>query len=143
VIPVKSQNYSALQNSTPVFPGDTILVATQTDFVYIVGDASAPGQYSIPLGRDLTLLNVLALCRGWTLTASPAKASIIRKTANGPETIPVDLNKVVKNAAPNLVLQASDVLVMPHSAFKRFLQYALPSATSSGLSAGVDFAVIK
>jgi polysaccharide export outer membrane protein len=142
VIQVKSTDYSAIQNSTPVFPGDTIVVA-QADFIYVVGDAISPGPYAIVHGRDLTLLNVLALCRGWTLTASASKATIIRKTATGPETIPVDLNKVVKNAAPNLVLQASDVLVMPHSGFKRFLQYALPSATSSAFAAGVDVAIVK
>jgi polysaccharide export outer membrane protein len=142
VIQVKSTNYSAIQNSTPVFPGDTIVVA-QADFVYVIGDVNAPGAYSIPLGRDLSLLNILALCHGWTLTASASKATIIRKTATGTETIPIDFNQVVKNAAPNLVLQASDVLVMPHSGFKRFLQYALPSATSSAFSAGVDVAVIK
>jgi polysaccharide export outer membrane protein len=142
VVQVRSPNYSAIQNSTPVFPGDTIVVS-QADLIYVVGDATTPGPYAIVQGRDLTLLNVLALCHGWTLTASASKATIIRKTASGPETIPVDLNKVVKNTAPNLVLQASDVLVMPHSGFKRFLQYAIPSATSSGFSAAVDVAVIK
>jgi polysaccharide export outer membrane protein len=137
---VNSPNFSQVQNSTAVFPGDLIFVS-EPDMIYVVGDATQPGPIPIVKGQPLTLLQVLAFCRGWTLTASASKAIIIRKTDTGTEVIPVDLNGVVKNAAPNLVMQASDVLVMPHSGFKRFLQYALPNATSIGLSVAAETAV--
>lgn len=132
IVHVNSPNFSEIQNSTPIYPGDVIFVST-ADFVYVVGDVAAPGPIPIAQGRDLTLLNVVALFRGWTPTASVDKASIIRKTATGTEVIPIDLNGVMKNKAPNLVLQASDVVVMPHSAFKKFLTYALPAATGAAL----------
>jgi polysaccharide biosynthesis/export protein len=134
IVHVNSPNFSQVQNSTPVYPGDVIFVST-ADLIYVVGDVNSPGPIAIAQGRDLTLLNVLALCHGWTPTASVNKATIIRKTGTGTEVIPVDLNGVMKHNAPNLSLQASDVLVMPHSAFKKFLVYALPSATSSAFGA--------
>jgi polysaccharide biosynthesis/export protein len=139
-IAVNSPNFSQVQNTTPVYPGDVIFVST-ADLVYVVGDVSAPGPIAIAQGRDLTLLNVIALCHGWTPTASVSKANIIRKTGTGTEVIPVDLNGVMKHTAPNLTLQASDVLVMPHSAFKKFLTYALPAATNSALGAAEISAV--
>jgi polysaccharide biosynthesis/export protein len=134
IVHVNSPNYSQVQNSTPIYPGDTIFVST-ADEIYVVGDVTSPGPIPIAQGRDLTLLKVIALCHGWTPTASVDKATIIRKTGTGTEVIPVDLNGVMKHTAPNLTLQASDVLVMPHSAFKKFLVYALPSATSSAFGA--------
>ena len=139
-IRVDSPNFSQIQNATPVFPGDLVFVS-HPDMVYVVGDVTAPGPLPITQGQPLTLLQVLALCHGWTLTAAVSKAIIIRKTDTGTVVIPVDLNGVMKNAAPNLVMQPSDVLVMPHSGFKRFLQYALPSATSVGLSAASETAI--
>jgi polysaccharide export outer membrane protein len=134
LVQVNSPNFSQVQNTTAVYPGDVIFVST-ADLIYVVGDVITPGPIAIAQGRDLTLLNVIALCHGWTVTASVGKATIIRKTGAGTEVIPIDLNGVMKHTAPNLVLQASDVLVMPHSAFKKFLVYALPAATNSAFGA--------
>ena len=134
VVQINTPNYSEIQHSTPVYPGDTVLVS-QADVIYVVGDVAAPGALPMPNGRSLTLLNVLALSRGTTPTAAISKAVIIRQTAAGVQTIPVDIKGAMKNTAPNPILQASDVLVIPDSFIKRFLQFALPSVTSGVVSA--------
>ncbi len=135
VVPVDTPNFSELQNSTPVYPGDVIFVST-ADLVYVVGDVTAPGPIAIAQGRNLSLLKVVGLCRGWTPTASVNKAIVIRKTVSGTETIPINLHAVMKNQAPDMSLKADDILVMPHSAFKAFLTYALPAAAGAALNAG-------
>ena len=134
LIQINSPNYSEVQHSTPIFPGDTIVVS-QADVIYVVGDVAAPGALPMSNGHNLTLLEVLALSRGTTATAAISKAVIIRQTAAGVQTIPVDIKGAMKNTAPNPTLQPSDVLVIPDSFFKKFLQFALPSVTSGVVSA--------
>ena len=134
VVRVNGPNYSEIQRSTPVFPGDTVVVS-QADVIYVVGDVLTPGPLPMPNGRSLSLLNVLALCHGPTQTAAISRAVIIRETATGVQTIPIDIKGAMKNTAPNPILQASDVLVIPDSGFKKFLQFAFPSATNAAVNA--------
>jgi polysaccharide export outer membrane protein len=136
VVQVNSPNYSEIQRSTPVYPGDIVLVS-QADVIYVVGDAMTPGPLPMANGRNYTLLNVLSLCHGLTPTAAVSKAVIVRQTATGVQTIPVDIKGAMKNTGPNPILLASDVLVIPDSGFKKFLQFALPSLTNAAVNAAV------
>jgi polysaccharide export outer membrane protein len=136
VIQVNSPNYSEIQRSTAVYPGDAVVVS-QADVIYVVGDAVTPGPLPMPNGRSFTLLNVLSLCHGTTPTAAMSRIVVIRQTATGVVTIPMDVKGAMKNTAPNPVLLASDVLVIPDSGFKKFLQFALPSLTNSAVNAAV------
>ncbi|MCU1321245.1 MAG: polysaccharide export protein [Acidobacteriaceae bacterium] len=136
VVQVSTPNYSEIQRTTPVYPGDTVVVS-QSDVIYVVGDVTVPGALPMPNGRNLTLLNVLALVRGMTPTAAVSKAVIIRQTTAGVQTIPIDIKGAMKNTAPNPILLASDVLVIPDSGFKKFLQFALPSLTNAAVNAAV------
>jgi hypothetical protein len=72
-----------------------------------------------------------------TPTAAVSKAVIVRQTATGVQTIPVDIKGAMKNTGPNPILLASDVLVIPDSGFKKFLQFALPSLTNAAVNAAV------
>jgi polysaccharide export outer membrane protein len=130
VIPVNSPNFSELQRLTPVEPGDTIVVAKASMF-YLVGDVVRPGAFYLQNGAPISVLNALSLSGGLNRTAKVSRASIVRPTATGAETIPLDLNKIMKNVQPDVMLQASDVLVVPRSGVKVFLETALPSATSA------------
>jgi polysaccharide export outer membrane protein len=130
VVPVNSPNFSSIQRLTAVEPGDTIVVSKASLF-YVVGDVIRPGAFYLQNGEPLSVLNALALAQGLNKTAKATRASIVRPTATGAETIPLDLNKIMKNIQPDVVLQASDVLVVPRSGMKVFLETALPSATSA------------
>ncbi len=142
IIPVVSPNYSALQRSTRVNPGDTVFVSRAGTF-YVVGNVGHPGAYPLPSGEPVHVLQAIALAFGTERATSESKASIIRQTANGPETIHVDLKKVYKNEAPNLALEASDILVIPRSGAQAILDTAIPLATSATVSAVIDALIIR
>jgi polysaccharide biosynthesis/export protein len=99
-----------------------------------VGDVGHPGEYFIQNGQKLSVLNAIALAQGTNPTAKTTKASIVRKTADGAETIPVNLNHIAKDNGENLILRPADVLVVPRSGVKSFVNVALPGI--SGAVAG-------
>jgi polysaccharide export outer membrane protein len=135
IVHVSGPNYSAVQHSTLVQPGDVVEVS-RADAFYVVGDVSRSGQYPIPYGRPITALNALALAAGPNKTAKLGKASIVRKNAaGGVQLIPVDLTQIEKNAAPDPVLEADDVLIIPRSGLRGFLDVVVPGATATVIGA--------
>ena len=141
-IPVNSPNYSQIQRMTAVQPGDTILVS-KAFTVTVVGDVGHPGTFYLQDGEPMSVLNALALAAGLNHTAKVSKASIIRPTSNGAQTLPVDLNKVMSNTEPNLLLQPGDVLVVPRSGLKVFLETAIPGATGAVTSAVASALIVR
>jgi polysaccharide biosynthesis/export protein len=129
-VPVNSPNYSQLQRMTEVKPGDVIVVS-HAESVYVVGDVGHPGEYLIQNGQKLTVLNAVALAQGVNPTAKGSKASIVRKTNTGAETIPVNLNHITKIDGENLALRPGDVLVVPRSGAKQFMNVVLPGVTGA------------
>jgi hypothetical protein len=55
----------------------------------------------------------------------------VRKTSTGAETIPVNLNRVTKVDGENLALRPGDVLVVPRSGAKEFMNVVLPGVTGA------------
>jgi polysaccharide biosynthesis/export protein len=130
IVPVNSPNYSELQRLTEVKAGDVVVVS-RAETIYVVGDVGHPGEYFILNGQKLSVLNAIALAQGVNPTARASKASIVRKTATGAETIPVNLNRIAKINGENLILRPSDVLVVPRSGAKSFLNVVLPGVTGA------------
>lgn len=130
IVPVNSPNYSDLQRLTEVKAGDVVVVS-RAETIYVVGDVGHPGEYLILNGQKLSVLNAIALAQGVNPTARASKASIVRKTATGAETIPVNLNRIAKINGENLILRPADVLVVPRSGAKSFLNVVLPGVTGA------------
>jgi polysaccharide export outer membrane protein len=141
-IDVNQPDHQSILQSTIVSPGDTVVVS-KAAMIYVVGDVARPGAYYVQNGQPVTVLSALAFASGLNPTASGKKASIIRPTADGALTIPIDLDKVMENKTVNVRLQASDVLVIPRSGVKVFLQYAVPGATSAVAGAAASALVIR
>jgi polysaccharide export outer membrane protein len=135
IVKVTTPNYSAQLKATIVEPGDTIVVA-KADLVYIVGDVTHSGAFYIQNGQPLTVMELLSLAQGATRTSATGHVSIVRHTANGgTSTIPINLDKVLKNEAKNIALEAGDVLVVPRSGWKTFEVTAFPALTNGAISA--------
>jgi polysaccharide export outer membrane protein len=141
VLAVNSPNFSELQRTTRVYPGDTVFVS-KADVIYVIGDIGHPGAYYVQNGKPLTVLNVLALAGGDNNTAKSSQASIVRKNAQGVFTIPIDMNKIKENKAPDVSLMANDILVVPRSGLKLALNTLLPGATIAVVSAVASAAII-
>lgn len=120
-----------------VFPGDTVIVR-KADIVYVVGDVGRPSGFLMNNG-NMTVLQAIALAGGTTRTSKLGTASIIRKGPTGVTQTPVHLKQMLTAKAPDIPLQADDILFVPTSAGKivagRTLEAAIQAATAVSIVA--------
>ena len=119
------------ESNIQVFPGDTIVVR-KADIVYVVGDVSRPSGVLMN-ANGITVLEAVALAGGTTRTAKLNSTRILHKGPTGMIETTVQLKKILRAQAPDLSLQANDILVVPSSAGKilagRTLEAAMQAAT--------------
>ncbi len=125
------------QSNIPVAPGDTIVIS-KAGIVYVVGDVNRPTGIVLE-NPYLTVLQAIAMAEGTKSTASLDKARLIRKGQDGPQEIPFSLKKVLAAKAPDLKLQADDIVFIPSStaksAGKRGLEAVIQAATGVAIYA--------
>ncbi len=118
-----------------VLPGDTITIP-KAPIIYVVGDVGRPSGFLVDNGT-LTVLQALALAGGTNHTAKVGAARIIRKTPTGLTETKVALKKMLEAKAPDVTLQADDILFVPVSGTKiaaaRGAEAALGLATAVGI----------
>jgi polysaccharide export outer membrane protein len=102
-----------LQDNIEIMPGDTITVP-RAPIIYVVGDVGHPAGFLVDNG-SLTVLQALALAGGTNRTAKIGGARIIRKGPTGMTETRVPLKKMLEAKAPDLNLQADDILFVPLS----------------------------
>ena len=102
-----------LQDNLEIMPGDTISVP-RAPVIYVVGDVGHPAGFLVDNG-SLTVLQALALAGGTNRTAKIGGARIIRKSPTGMTETRVPLKKMLEAKAPDINLQADDILFVPLS----------------------------
>lgn len=114
-----------------VYPGDVVKVPP-AGIVYVVGQVKKPGGFLLKTNQGLSVLQALALAEGTTSTSAEKKAKIIRTEGqNGKrEEIPINLKRILAGKAPDLVLQAKDILFVPNSAGKAAFYRGAEAAVS-------------
>jgi hypothetical protein len=93
-------------------------VAVSKDIVYVMGDVHSAMGVGMEGTGPTTVLKILSMAEGPNPTASLHKAKIIRKGENGRLEIPVDLKEILSGKAPDVTLQAGDILFVPRSSSK-------------------------
>jgi polysaccharide biosynthesis/export protein len=119
------------KNNIEIFSGDTVLVS-RAGVVYVVGDVHKPGGVVMDNGSDMTVLQAIAMSEGTNPTAKTSKAKLIRRTPTGPKEQPLNLRDMLSSKAPDVRLQAEDIIFVPNSAAK--------SATARSLEAIIQTA---
>jgi len=112
-----------------ILPGDTVVVS-KAGVVYVVGDVRHPMGVIMENGGHITILQALATAEGANPTASLKNAKIVRKGENGPTEVLVDVKKIMQAKAPDVTLQAEDVVFIPSSAAKNVGVRTLQSIVS-------------
>ncbi len=102
-----------LQDNIEIMPGDTIVVP-RAPIIYVVGDVGRPAGLLVDNG-SLTVLQALALAGGTNRTAKLGGVRIIRKGPAGMSETRVPLKKMLEAKAPDITLQADDILFVPLS----------------------------
>jgi polysaccharide export outer membrane protein len=115
-VPLARNATDSPEGNIAVFAGDTIVVR-KADVVYVVGEVGRPSGFMMDSGH-LTVLQAIALAGGTTRTAKLSGARILRKGPAGISETPVELKKILQARAPDLAMQADDILFVPTSAAK-------------------------
>ena len=120
-----------LQDNIEILPGDTITVP-RAPVIYVVGDVGHPTGLLVDNG-SLTVLQAIALAGGTNHTAKMSATRIIRKGPAGMTETKVPLKKMLEAKAPDINLQADDILFVPLSGARvaagQGLQAAISTAT--------------
>src|SRR6266446_145713 len=116
-VPLVTGTPESMENNVTVEPGDTIVVS-KAGVVYVVGAVHQPGGFIMENGNDITVLKAIALAQGTNPNAALNSAKLIRKTPEGPKDVPLPLKQILAVKAPDVPLQADDVVFVPGSAGK-------------------------
>ncbi|GGG85363.1 polysaccharide biosynthesis/export family protein [Edaphobacter dinghuensis] len=110
--PAKSAN-----GNVPVFPGDTIVVP-RVGVVYLLGAFKIEGAIPIQQNAPLTLMQAASLGGGVGFQGKLNDLRIIRTEGLTRKVVDVDIKKVLNGKAPDPVLQANDIVLLPTSQMK-------------------------
>ena len=124
----------SVHSNVDVFPGDTIVVS-RAGVVYVSGDVHKPSGVVMENGSDMTVLQAIAMAEGVLPDAALNKSKLIRRTPNGPQEIPLRLKDMFASKAPDVHLQAEDIVFIPNSAAKSVGKRSLDAiiSTATGL----------
>lgn len=114
------------RNNILLQAGDVVTVP-HAGIIYVLGAVNRPGGFVVANDKtQLTTLKVLALAGGMTKIAKMDHAVIVRKDGQGKQTeTEIDLKKVLGRQAEDLQMRASDILYIPESRSKEFVQTAI------------------
>ena len=119
------------QGNVLVYPGDTVVVS-RAGVVYVVGDVRQPSGFLIDKS-ELTVLQAIALAQGTNPTAALKNLKLVRTTPEGRKETPINLQQVLEAKAPDVRLQAEDIIFVPtstaKSAGRRSLEAIVQAAT--------------
>jgi polysaccharide export outer membrane protein len=125
-----------LQDNVEILPGDTITVP-RAPIIYVVGDVGRPAGLLVDNGT-LTVLQALALAGGANHTAKIGSVRIIRKGPDGMVETKVPLKKMLEAKAPDINLQADDILFVPLSG----VRVAAGEGMNAAMSAATGIAIL-
>ncbi|MGA8764504.1 MAG: polysaccharide biosynthesis/export family protein [Candidatus Sulfotelmatobacter sp.] len=121
-----------LQGNVAILPGDTITVP-RAPVIYVVGDVGHPSGLLVDNG-NLTVLQAIALAGGTNRTAKMNGVRIVRKGPTGMTETRVPLKRMLEAKAPDVSLQADDILFVPISGGRvlagRTFEAAMSAATA-------------
>jgi polysaccharide export outer membrane protein len=108
--------------NVPIYAGDIVKV-TRAGIVYVVGAVKKPGGFTVKGNEQMSLLKAIALAEGLSSTSSKRHTRIIRTDEGSGKRseIPVELGKILDGKAPDMNLQAADIVFVPNSTGKTVL----------------------
>jgi polysaccharide biosynthesis/export protein len=106
--------------------------------IYVVGQVQSPAGLALTRYNSITALTALAMVHGPATNASLNGTFIVRKTPDGgQQNIPVALGKILKAKAPDVTLQANDILYVPSSTAKAVAKKSADVAISLATVAAI------
>jgi polysaccharide biosynthesis/export protein len=103
--------------------------------VYVVGNVKKSGAFPIADGNDTSVMKVIALSEG-LMPYSNKEAYIYRREGgkDGRDEIPIPLERILERKAPDVPLQANDILYVPDNKGRRLTAQTLERIAGFGAS---------
>lgn len=119
-----------LSQNVELRSGDTLIIPSLRDVIYVCGEVKSPGAFPFEEGRKVT--DYLGLAGGALDKARLSRAQIMR----GDETIKLDLRKIMEGKSLGPPLQPGDTILIPKDKrmdWRDFLSVILSVATLQNL----------
>lgn len=87
--------------------------------VSVIGDVNKPGKFNMPVERDITLLEAIAMAEGFTKDADVNRTKVIRIEEGERKTLTIKVKDITEKGEKDkdIVLQPDDVVFVPESFF--------------------------
>jgi polysaccharide export outer membrane protein len=113
--------------------------------VFVLGNVKKPGSYPVDNTNDTTVLKMLALSEG--LMSFTAKVAYIYRREGGlggkKNEIEIQLQKIVHRKAPDVTLEANDILYIPDNSGRRTTATVLDRIAGFGSSTASGVLIYK
>jgi polysaccharide export outer membrane protein len=122
------------QANVPVFARDTIVVS-RVGVVYLLGAFKSQGAVPLQQNTPLTLMQAASIGGGTGFEGRLADLRIVRTVGLDRKVVSIDIKKVINGSAPDPVLQADDIVLLPTNPMKAAIK-------SGGISTLIGLASI-
>lgn len=112
--------------------------------VFVLGNVRRPGSFAVAEASDATVLKMLARSEG--LMPFAAKQAYIYRRSAGTSSqteILIELKKIMDRKAPDVALEADDILYIPDNTGRRTAMLVLERALTFGTTAGATALIYK
>ena len=117
-------------------PHDVIRIS-KAGVIYVMGAVEKPGGFPIKEQETITVLRAVSLASGLKRHASPQKARVIRDVNGVKRELPVRIKDVLAGKAPDLSLDANDILFVPDSGAKSALSRSVDALIQVGTGVAI------
>jgi polysaccharide export outer membrane protein len=115
-----------------IFPGDTVSVP-KAGVVYVMGAVNKSGGYVLDGHDEVSVQKAVALAGGTGRAPAMNRAQLVRNLDDGTKLmVTVDLGRIFKGTAPDILLRNGDILYVPTSTEKIVTQVAITAAVAVG-----------
>lgn len=113
-----------MTQNLPLEPNDFIFIATAEDSnIIVMGEVNDPR--IIPYNRNISLIEALSICGGFTREAYQSRVIILRPTSKDTKYVEVDVNDLLHGKdVSNLMLRGGDILYVPEQTLSEYSRYA-------------------
>jgi polysaccharide biosynthesis/export protein len=104
--------------------------------IFVVGNVKKPGSYAVHDESGTTVLKILALAEGLSPYSNKTIFIYRREGAGTKNEIPIELKKILDRKAPDVPLQAEDILYVPDNSGRRLSAAVIEKVLLFGSTAG-------
>lgn len=133
-IPVKRLMKDADPAVNYVLHGGEEIRVPEAGKIFVVGNVHKPGAFAVRDPNDESVLKMVAVSEGLLPYAAKFAYVYRRDETGAKKEIPVELEKIMQRKAPDVPLQADDVLYIPDNKARRNAMTALDRITAFGAS---------